>query len=89
MSIQAKCDVKCLALGRDVLNRILGDQVEMIIYKNISKWSLERLEGFQGLNKLQKDKLLDNLTITHLKDNDLIAAKGTPIKNNIIILLEG
>ncbi|EAR92057.2 CGMP-dependent kinase 9-1 (macronuclear) [Tetrahymena thermophila SB210] len=89
MTVKAQSDVKCLALGRDVLTRILGDQVEVIIYKNISKWSLERLEGYQGFTKSQKEKLLDNIQINHHKDGEVVIQQGTPIKNAIIILLEG
>ncbi|KAL4507522.1 hypothetical protein ABPG73_012210 [Tetrahymena malaccensis] len=89
MTVKAQTDVKCLALGRDVLTRILGDQVEVIIYKNISKWSLERLEGYQGFTKSQKEKLLDNIQINHHKDGEVVIQQGTPVKNAIIILLEG
>ncbi|KAL4509200.1 hypothetical protein ABPG72_018131 [Tetrahymena utriculariae] len=89
MTVKAQSDVKCLALGRDVLTRILGDQVEIIIYKNISKWSLERLDGYQGFTKSQKEKLLDNIQINHHKDGEVVIQQGTPVKNAIIILLEG
>lgn len=89
MSVKAQCDVKCLALGRDVLNRILGDKVEVIIYKNISRWSFERIEGFHSLNKLQRDQFLDKLVITHHSNNEIIVQKGTQLAKNIIIVLEG
>lgn len=89
MSVKASSDVKCLALGRDVLNRILGDKVEVIIYKNIAKWSLERLEGFHGLSKVQKEKLLNVFKINHHREGDVILPKFTPLRNAIIIVLEG
>ncbi len=41
MTIRAKTDLKCLGLGREELTRILGDKIDKIIYKNISKWALE------------------------------------------------
>lgn len=49
MTIRALEDTTCLALGREVLTKLLGDKVEMIIYRNISKWALEKTEGFNEL----------------------------------------
>lgn len=39
----------CLALGRDTLTKLLGDKVEVIIYRNITKWAIEKAEGFRDL----------------------------------------
>ena len=34
-------EAKVLALGREMITNILGDQVMTIIYKNICKWGLQ------------------------------------------------
>jgi cGMP-dependent protein kinase len=34
--------VICLALGRDKLNEILGDNLQSIIFNNLIKWALEK-----------------------------------------------
>lgn len=42
MTIVAKEETTCLALGRNDLNKILGNQVETIIYKNMARWCFEK-----------------------------------------------
>ncbi len=42
MTITAKEETTCLALGRSDLNKILGNQVETIIYKNMARWCFEK-----------------------------------------------
>jgi len=49
MSIVALEDTTCLALGREVLTRLLGDKVEVIIYRNLTKWAMEKTEGLKEL----------------------------------------
>jgi cGMP-dependent protein kinase len=48
-----------LALGRDIIQKILGDQVQSIIYRNIAKWSLEKSLFFRQLTVVQIEKILD------------------------------
>jgi cGMP-dependent protein kinase len=39
LTIKADDEVTCLVLGRDTLNRILGDKVYDITFKNFIKWA--------------------------------------------------
>lgn len=80
---------KCLALGRDQLTKLLGDKVEIIIYRNILKWALEKAEGFKDLSKSQKEKLLDSLLVTPKQEKEVIIAKGQKKKANLIVVLDG
>lgn len=57
-------ETKVLALGRDLITKILGDQVEHIIYKNQCKWIIQKSRFAMPLNQL--DKFLDSLTIRRL-----------------------
>lgn len=43
-------DAKVLALGRDLITKILGDQVEYIIYKNQCKWIIQKSKYQMPLN---------------------------------------
>ena len=45
MTIIALTDVKLLALGRDTLIGILGNQVDTIINQNICRWAIEKEES--------------------------------------------
>lgn len=52
MTIKAFTDVRCLSLGRDMLNNILGEQMDIIRYKNICKWNLEEMNGYSRLTEM-------------------------------------
>lgn len=45
-------------LGRDTLNRILGDKVYDITFKNFIKWAFEKNPLLSKLNKAQTDKVI-------------------------------
>lgn len=67
MSVIAVEDTNCLALGREVLFKLLGEKVEDIIYRNLSKWAIEKNEKLKDLTISQIDKILDNVKINKLK----------------------
>ena len=45
--------VKCLSLGRDTATEILGDQVQIITFRNIIKWAFEKNALIVKLTKIQ------------------------------------
>ncbi len=47
MSVVADENVKVLALSRDVLKSLLGEKVEVVCYRNMFKWSLEKTKGLK------------------------------------------
>ncbi|KAL4510050.1 hypothetical protein ABPG72_010243 [Tetrahymena utriculariae] len=89
MTIKALEDTTCLALGRDVLTKLLGDKVEMIIYRNISKWALEKSDGFKELTINQLDKILDSIEVSHITKGRVIIPKGTQKAQQLYIILKG
>ena len=42
MTVRADDEVKCLALGRDTLTKVLGDQVHVVTFRNLQKWAFEK-----------------------------------------------
>ncbi|EGR27103.1 hypothetical protein IMG5_201250 [Ichthyophthirius multifiliis] len=89
MSIQANTNVQVSVLARDTLNKILGERVDILIYKNTSKWIIEKMQGYQSLTKQQKEFFINNLQIIQYKNNQVVLNKNTLIKQQIIIVLEG
>lgn len=55
MSVVAKESTVLLSLGKDTLKQLLGDQVDLIIYQNIAKWTLEVCEGIKELSYTQQE----------------------------------
>lgn len=59
MTIKALEETVCLALARDTLHSLLGNQVESIINRNIARWSLEKTAWAKHLESNQFDSILD------------------------------
>jgi len=78
-----------LALGRDTLTRILGDQVQVITFRNLQKWAFEKNALFSKLTKIQIEKIIDAMKISNYKAGDIIYHKGSLCNQKIIIIIEG
>ena len=81
--------MKCLALGRDTLTRILGDQVQVITFRNLQKWAFEKNNLFTKLTKIQIEKIIDAMKITNYKAGDIIYHKGALCNQKVIVVIEG
>jgi cGMP-dependent protein kinase len=51
-------EVRCLALSRDDLTRILGDKIQVIMYNNLQKWAIEKNAILGKLTKIQVEKVV-------------------------------
>lgn len=87
-TVTAIDEVRCLALGRDTLQNILGDKIQKIIYRNIQKWAFDKSELLSKLTNIQKQKVIENMTIKNFKAGTVIIAKGE-VCNQIVIVIEG
>ncbi|CAD8084743.1 unnamed protein product [Paramecium sonneborni] len=85
LTVKAIEESRLLALARETLTKILGDGVQMIIYKNQCKWILQQSK----INLIiQIDKFLDLLTIRKLKKGAIVINKGQQY-GELIILIDG
>ncbi|EGR28852.1 protein kinase domain protein [Ichthyophthirius multifiliis] len=89
MTVRAEDEVKCLALGRDTLTKVLGDQVHAVTFRNLQKWAFDKNVHLQKLNKAQIDKVLDVMKISSYKAGDVIMKKGTVANQKIVVIIEG
>lgn len=79
-----------MALGRQVLNQILGDQLQVIAFRNIQRWAIEKSKHLSQLTKYQSEKMLDSMKICNFKIGDIVLKKGTEEKiKKIFIMIEG
>ncbi|CAD8190052.1 unnamed protein product [Paramecium octaurelia] len=79
-------DTKVLALGKDMIQQILGDQVQSIIYKNICKWALNSSKLFSKTQSAYQDKLLEGVQIKKLPANSKVITKGDKVGQLVILL---
>lgn len=89
LTIKADDEVTCLVLGRDTLNRILGDKVYDITFKNFIKWAFEKNPLLSKLNKSQTDKVIESMKISAFKANESIFRKGVSGFQKIVVIIEG
>lgn len=87
-SVQALSEVKCLALGREVIQKILGEQIQIITFKNIMRWAFERNRRLMKLTASQIEKIMENMN-THKFQKDQIVFKKNEVCDTFVILLEG
>lgn len=87
MTVRAQGEVKILALGRDTAQKVLGNQVRAIVFRNIEKWALEKNPYLAKLNKVQVEKICENFKESVKKAGDVIFARGS-ILNKFVVFLE-
>ena len=87
-SVRADGEVRCLALGREVLTKILGAQIQVITFKNIMKWAFEKNKALMKLTQIQIEKVIELMEIVQVKKGDLVMNKNE-VCQKFLILLEG
>lgn len=85
-SVRADEEVKCLALGREVLTKILGAQIQIITFKNLMKWGFEKNRSLMKLTHIQIEKVMEMMEILQVKKGDIIYAKEQTCQKFIIVL---
>ena len=78
-----------MGLGRDVIKGILGDQVQVIVFKNIQRWGFEKHALLSKLTKIQREKIIDSMKYVNYKENELVIPAGTLSKMRIMVVIEG
>ena len=75
-----------MALGRDVLTQILGDQIQVITFKNMMRWAFEKNRKLMKLMTAQIEKIIEQMQLVQLKKGDVVFSKGEKCKKFIIML---
>ena len=81
-------EVRCLALSREDLTRILGDQIEKIRYNNALKWAIDRNPVLNKLTKLQVEKILQNSKNVAYSDRQVVFHAHAKCEK-LVTVLEG
>lgn len=80
MTVRAKNTARCLALGREALQNILGSEIQLVVNNNSSRWSLEKNDVFKNLAKVQMEKWIRNAKIVKREKGDVLVKKGEKLK---------
>ena len=88
LSVRSKGISRCLALGREALQNILGSEIQSVIYNNSSRWSLEKNKVFEKLAKVQMEKWIRNAKVVKREKGEVLAKRGEKLKT-IFLFIEG
>ena len=87
-SVRAINEVQCLALGREMAQKILGDQIQVITFKNLMKWGLEKNKRLSKLSGMQMERIIECAIVRKHSPKDIVYKKNT-VCDKLIIVLEG
>lgn len=88
-SIMAVSDVKCVALGRDRLTKVLGSQLQQILYQNSKRMALDKSENLSKLDSDQSSRLISLMKVDTYLKGKLVIPAGTNKGAKLFIVLKG
>ena len=89
LTVKADEEVSCLVLGRDTLNRIMGDKVYEVTFKNFIRWAFEKNTVMSKLSKEHMDNVIESMKISSFKINEPIFRKGVAGFQKLVVVIEG
>jgi cGMP-dependent protein kinase len=88
-TITAVKKVSTLSLHREHITKVLGNQLQQIIYKNTLRISIEKSETLKKLSKKQIESIINSIKITSYPPGHKIIEKGSIRGNRFFILVKG
>ncbi|CAG9332054.1 PKG_37 [Blepharisma stoltei] len=88
-TVTAISKVSIFSLGREDLTRVLGDQLQQIIYRNTQRISIEKSQTLKVLTKSQAETVIDKMKVTSYHDGQIMIDKNSPKLQMIWIVLKG
>lgn len=90
LTVKAKTETRCLVLSKETLIDTLGENIESIIIKNYTLWTLANDSVLKGLNKIQVQRIVNNVQIV-CKSGDVTETLEKKDKKitNIYMVIEG
>ena len=82
-------NVKCVVLSRDTLVKILGNQLQQIIHKNMTVQAMNNSDTLKLLSKDQKEIIINEMQVKSYRAGDVVIPARTPKQNKIFFVLEG
>ena len=88
-TITAVTDLKCVAIGRERLTKVLGSQLQHIIYQNTKRIGMEKSEVFSQLNPSQMLKAINSLSVQIFQRGQPVVPEGTQKGTRLWMVLKG
>lgn len=81
--------VRCLVIGREKLKKVLGNNLQQIIFRNSIQIMIDNSGVFKLLTKEQIEKLFQNLEIKHFNEKEVIIPAKSHKGSNVWFLIKG
>lgn len=88
-TIKADEDVVSLVLGRDTLNRIMGDNIYEVTFKNFIRWAFEKNGTLNQLTREVQERIIDEMKISSFKAQESIFKRGVVGFQKLVVVVEG
>lgn len=88
-TIKADEDVVCLVLGRDTLNKIMGENIYEVTFKNFIRWAFEKNAILSQLTKDTQENIIDEMKISSYKAQESIFKRGVVGFQKLVVVIEG
>ena len=88
-TITAIGSVKVLSLGRELLVSVLGDRLQLVMYKNSLRIAFDKCKILQNLNKNQIESIIEQIEVKRFTRDQVIIRAGTRKNKSIWFILKG
>ena len=88
-TITAVTELKCTAIGRDRLSKVLGNQLQHILYQNTKRIALEKSERLSNLNSSQMTKIISNLKVEVFQKGEIVVSGKSFKGSQFWVVLKG
>lgn len=88
-TIRAEEDVICLVLGRDTLNRIMGENIYEVTFKNFIRWAFEKNATLSQFTREAQERIIDEMKISSFKAQESICKRGVVGFQKLVVVIEG
>ncbi|CAG9333323.1 PKG_5 [Blepharisma stoltei] len=88
-TIVSNTKVGVLSLCREDLISVLGDQLQLIIYKNSQRIAIESSPHLKDLTKNQEEAVIQKMKVVSYQNGEIIINKGMPKGHKLWLVVKG
>ena len=81
--------VKCVSIGRQELEQVLGNHLQQIIYRNTQRMAFEQNDVLKRLNRDQTERLIDTMVVRTYTNGQTVIPLGHPKGAKLWVVLKG
>jgi CRP-like cAMP-binding protein len=89
-TVTAKGDTICLSIEGEQLTKILGNNLQQVIYMNTVRIAVDKDRSLQVLTTEQRERLEENFTVKRYQSGEQITgAESQSVTDGLFIILKG